>query len=196
MNLGDKIKKGFGVIEVLLAGVIIITMLVALVYIARGALNGAMYSKQRAQAVFLAQEGVEVVRQIRDSNYIDGKPGTKWNTLAGDSPFHEVETVDTRADPYCIRKKLHNSTKRYHMVNCTDDEVDPERSGNIEIDGTNYSRFIHFYSSGGKLLTDPPGIEDPLLSSYRMVVYVRWEHLGDGKEIKIEEIITNSRQAW
>ncbi len=199
MNLGDN-KKGFGIIEVLLAGVIIITMLVALVYVARGAINGAVYSKQRVQAVFLAQEGIETIRQIRDSNYIDGKSDTKWNTLAGEASSNKVETIGSNGrtvnDPYCIRKNINNSTLRYHMVDCKDDKVDPERSGNFEIDGVDYTRNIHFYPTGTKLFADPSGIESPEENSYRIVVFVRWNHLGDEKEIKLDEVIANSRQAW
>jgi len=199
MSLGDN-KKGFGIVEVLLAGVIIITMLVALVYVARGAINGAIYSKQRVQAVFLAQEGIETIRQIRDSNYVDGKPSTKWNTLTGETSIKEVETISSNGrtlnDPYCIRKNINNSTLRYHMVDCADDKVDPERSGNFEIDGVDYTRYIHFYPTGTKLLTDPSGIKLPQKNSYRVVIFVRWNHLGDEKEIRLDEVIANSRQAW
>ena len=74
-------KKGFGLLEVLLAGLIIIMMLSALVIVARAAIQNSIYLQQRSQATFLAQEGMEIVRQIRDTNYVDGDNKTKWNTL-------------------------------------------------------------------------------------------------------------------
>lgn len=77
----QKSKKGFGILEVLLAGVIIITMLGALVVLGKTVLGNMNYNAQRTQATYLAGEGIETVRQIRDSNYLDRSNTTGWNSL-------------------------------------------------------------------------------------------------------------------
>ena len=198
MSLGTRLKKGFGILEVLLAGVIIITMLGALVFVARTTINNTVYSMQKGQAAYLAQEGMEIVRQIRDSNYIDGRGGSEWNTIAGDDSTLRVKTVgEIGIDrPYCIRKKLNNDNIRYHMVDCTDAEIDPQTRGQVNIDGTVYTRYIYFYSSGGKLLSLPTGIDNFLDNSYRVHIVISWSDMGRDRELVVDEVITNSRQAW
>lgn len=78
---GEGLKKGFGLLEVLISAVIIIIILSALVTIGRAALSNNEYLAQRAQATYLAQEGVEIVRQIRDTNWIDKSNTTNWGSL-------------------------------------------------------------------------------------------------------------------
>lgn len=74
-------KKGFGLLEVLVASVIIIFIAGALVVVGRLAVNGAETQRQKIQTAYLSQEGFEMVRQIRDSNWIDGDNQTKWSDL-------------------------------------------------------------------------------------------------------------------
>ena len=196
MNRGTKRKSGFGMLEVLLSGVIIITMLGALVFTARNIINNTTYSQQRAQAAFIAQDAIESVRQIRDSNYIDGVSLTKWDTFAG-----EYSTiVPAVSSPYCLRKLLHNPRKRYHLVGCTLPEINKVGSAMEEIDGTSFYRYVYFSKVGESLLSDPDIIgaftdQDPNFA-YIVKVEVEWIFLGKDKKIVVEELIANSRQAW
>ena len=71
-------KKGFTLIEVLLA-VFIISVAVLGLY---NGINYSYHSVETAKEVFtasyLAEEGVELVKNIRDSNFVTG--GATWNT--------------------------------------------------------------------------------------------------------------------
>lgn len=71
-------KKGFTLIEVLLA-VFIISVAVLGLY---NGINYSYHSVETAKKVFtasyLAEEGVELVKNIRDSNFVTG--GATWNT--------------------------------------------------------------------------------------------------------------------
>lgn len=73
--------KAFGIVEVVIVLAIFCVILGALVWIWRVAMADNIRSQQRAQATYLAQEGIEVVRQIRDSNWIDGDPATTWEAF-------------------------------------------------------------------------------------------------------------------
>lgn len=74
-----KFNKGFGLLEVLVSGTVIIIILSALLVIAKFALNNSVYLQQRATATYLAQEQIELARQIRDTNWIDSNPATEWD---------------------------------------------------------------------------------------------------------------------
>ena len=93
MNI--KHKKGFGILEVLLAGIVIVIVLGSLVFLARNTLNSSIYLSQKAQATFLAQEGIEIVRNIRDSNYIDSNNKTQWDTLLIDNSGDAKQAATT-----------------------------------------------------------------------------------------------------
>lgn len=77
-----KKRHGFGLLEVVIVLAILSIILGALIWIGRAAAANNIRSQQRAQAVYLAQEGIEVVRQIRDSNWIDGDNTTTWEDVA------------------------------------------------------------------------------------------------------------------
>jgi len=62
-------KKGFGLIEVLIATAIILTSLVALAAASQISFRVIADSLKRIQAEFLAEEGLEVVRMLRDESW-------------------------------------------------------------------------------------------------------------------------------
>ena len=68
-----KHKKGFTLIETLLAVLILAIALAAPLTIAAKALSAALVSKDQTTAFFLAQDAVEYVRFKRDSNTLEGK---------------------------------------------------------------------------------------------------------------------------
>lgn len=180
---GKKFSPGFGILEVLISGTIIIIILGALVTIARSALTNAKYMQERAQAISLAAEAIETVRQIRDSNYIDQNSASKWNTVIGNasilSPQYGVV--------YYIPIDLVSNRLRLVEV----------PAGDIDIDGTNFARKITFVDIGsGQLLTSPPLSSGavPADNGFIVKVAITWAGIGgkDGK-VELQELIANSR---
>jgi prepilin-type N-terminal cleavage/methylation domain-containing protein len=65
-------QKGFTLIEAMVALVILSASLGPMLYLANTAVNSAFIIRDNMIASGLAQEGVEVVRSIRDANWLNG----------------------------------------------------------------------------------------------------------------------------
>jgi prepilin-type N-terminal cleavage/methylation domain-containing protein len=79
LKSSKKLNKGFSIIEVLVAiSVILVSFTAALNLINRSmAFHDLAYS--RLVASYLAQEGIEIVRNIRDNNFIVNQPDRPWD---------------------------------------------------------------------------------------------------------------------
>ncbi len=200
-------KRGFGLLEVLLAGVIVITLLSSLMVVSRNVSDSSVITQQRTQATYLAQEGIELVRQVRDSNYIDQRNYSKWDTLIGDNSTDSVfiiknGKVETRSDNYkfVISKKFIN--ERYRIVQQVSGEED--RDGVIEIDGTTFTRTVTFEKFYGTLNQDSVGAlyddgkEVTDIPAVKVKVVVEWmsKSVSNNRKIEMEELITNFRQGY
>lgn len=60
----------FGLIEVLISGVVLITIISATASVRQRTTSQSSYSRHEEVATMLAQEGIEAVHQIRDTNYL------------------------------------------------------------------------------------------------------------------------------
>mgnify|MGYP000383172578 CR=1 FL=1 len=108
MRLFSKAKKGFSIVEAILASAL-------LGLIVMGLTSGLYYSREstaiageRMRAVLLAQEGLEAVRNIRDANFGDLKDGryalaienNQWKLVPGEEQIDEfkrqiiISTID------------------------------------------------------------------------------------------------------
>ncbi|OQB05261.1 MAG: hypothetical protein BWY19_01112 [bacterium ADurb.Bin212] len=191
-----KKKKAFGLLEVLLSGVIIIIILSALTVVARNAVDNSVLLQQRAQATYLAQEGIELVRQIRDTNYIDGNPDTKWNTLVGSD---STDSSFTAMKNYYIPNHLIADRQRALLYLSGQESLT-----NITIDGTNFERGIVItnLNQGASTSDFLPRISlngaFPSIGKLgcKVMVTVRWKSKNSDKSIVLETRLTNSRQGF
>jgi len=78
-----KYKKGFTLIETLLAVLILAIALAAPLTIAAKALSAALIAKDQTTAFFLAQDAVEYLRFKRDTNTLTSTPIAPVSWLAG-----------------------------------------------------------------------------------------------------------------
>lgn len=81
---GYSAARGQGLLEAVIALGIIITGVVAALTLAIANLSGSVASETRIAAANLAREGVEVARNIRDSNWI---AGTSWDANLDDGTY-------------------------------------------------------------------------------------------------------------
>lgn len=75
-------SSGFTLVETLIAIAILLTAVVGPISLIGDALHKLYYAKDQMIAINLAQEGIEVVRQVRDTNMLAGSP-TLWDAVIG-----------------------------------------------------------------------------------------------------------------
>ena len=73
-------KKGFTLLETLVAILLLSVSIAGAATIAQKSLQAAEYSRDETTAYYLAAEGIELVRNIRDANNLAATDGTKWLT--------------------------------------------------------------------------------------------------------------------
>ncbi len=84
-----KRQSGFSLIEVLIALAVLIIVMGGLTSMAVGVIKTSRISKEELEAYGQAQEQIELVRQIRNTNLIDGKKNTEWDSnLWCSNPCH------------------------------------------------------------------------------------------------------------
>lgn len=190
LNKKSKFSKGFGILEVLISSAIIIVVLGTLVFIAQSSLTNAAYMQERAQAVSLAAEAIETVRQNRDSNYIDLDSTTKWNTVGSGSNADVFSLLSSPSTNNVFYIPFDFISRRLRLNNSL--------TLPINIDGVNYTRKIMFYDlskvGSSELMTKPVITTDNSKNGFLVSVQVTWKGSG-GKtsSAQVEETITNSR---
>lgn len=70
MNYPLKFKKGFTLVETMVAISILMLGILGPLSIASSGLRNSLFAKDQVTAYYLAQEGIEYVRYVRDDNYL------------------------------------------------------------------------------------------------------------------------------
>lgn len=83
-------NKGFGLLEVLVSISVVIVGILPMVNLFNSVLARERDTENKLKAIYFAQEGIEIVRQIRDTNW---KKGDAWDyePESGNSFFDESE---------------------------------------------------------------------------------------------------------
>lgn len=84
---------GFTLLETLFAILIFSAALISLMAISSKGISATYQVKNETTAFYLAQEGLEVVRNIRDSNFNNSSGGTTWNALISQCEGTSCEVV-------------------------------------------------------------------------------------------------------
>ena len=80
----NTMKNGFSLLEVIIAIFVIVIGIVGAVNLISYSISSVAIAKSQVIATNLTQEGVELVRGIRDSNWIED---VAWNTGLGDNDY-------------------------------------------------------------------------------------------------------------
>lgn len=90
-----KTEKGFTLVETLVAITILLLVIIGPLTVAQKGIQNAYYANEQVTAVFLAQEAIEAVRELRDTNaleeyqgWVESTNGTrntwKWYTIGSE----------------------------------------------------------------------------------------------------------------
>jgi len=67
------IKRGFTIVEVIIAIFVILVGILGAFSATRQIISYISFSNSKLSATYLAQEGIEIVRNIRDTNWLEGE---------------------------------------------------------------------------------------------------------------------------
>lgn len=93
-RLKEKFKNGQGLLETIVAIGVIITGLVSVMTLVISNLTNAREAALRYQAVNLAREGMELMRNKRDSNWLEDK--NAWDGIATTVATLNTQTLPTQ----------------------------------------------------------------------------------------------------
>ena len=120
-------KKGFSFIEVMLASFLLVVGVLASVTLLTKGLKESLDSRSQLTAALLAQEGVELVRNIRDNNWLATPARTSFANLPSLNLINDYCKIDlsnsSLADASCnvpsatdIPLYISTTTKLYNAV--------------------------------------------------------------------------------
>lgn len=158
-------KKGFTVIEVIVAIFVITAGIVGVLSLVTQTISSVTHSKDKLIAAYLAQEGIEIVRNIRDTNWLEEED---WNN-----------GISTASD-----YGLDYQSSEFPDTTCN---LGPEKY--LKYDGNFYN-----CSSGSdtkfkrKITVTPPGAD-----ILEVLVLVEWQEKGKTYEFETQETLYNWR---
>ena len=192
MNLANS-KKGFGVIETLIACTILALLAGALLSLSVLIVKSISKSRHQVQAYNLASQAIETVRQIRDTNLIDGKEATKWNSFvcSGTStmvPEKSGQIYKISTDHSCDSV---SEPRFFLLFDPAGEKLDPD--SNRGAGQQRYTRKISFEPSGvSPIVGDANSTEN---NAIRVKVEVSWGN-SDREKIEVRELLTNWKQGY
>lgn len=168
-NNTKKLNSGFGLLEVVISCGILVTAIAVSITLNKLAVKNSVISLERVQAYNLAQEGIEQIRSVRDTNWIG--TGLSWN-----DSFKNLEL---------------GSSYRY------DAATGKIASGNDEVteDGITFKRELFFEpidNSSASSLTGM-GINNPENSTIKIKTKISWTEYGISFTVEPETYLTDWR---
>ncbi|MBU0598593.1 hypothetical protein KKF61_06435 [Patescibacteria group bacterium] len=192
-------NKGQSLLEVIFALFILITGLVATIALIVTSINAGRESINKLVGASLSREGIEIVRNIRDSNWIDPDSGVSWDDgLTGDNTA--IPVIDGSSD--IILDFAVNDFTDFTKIFLNNGQY--VQGGTASGEQTRFYRLIYI----NELCQDDTGAEEivPLSSSndcltefggtysqvgIRVVSEVRWPSAMSNKKLIIEDRFYN-----
>jgi len=170
----ERLKKGFTLLEVLIAILVITFGVLASYSVVQRIFIQTFSSENRLTAIYLAEEGLELVRQVRDSRYLNGTSASVDFLINCVNPgrYCELDSTNQGTDPAIINsstppRKLKIGNNLYNYTTGTDSK---------------FTRKIEVFS------WSPPSEN---LDFCKIVVTVSWQERGQTHSVRAEEILSD-----
>lgn len=204
-SLKNKTQQGFTLLETLVAVFLLTLALTGPIYIATLAIKSSVESRDSISAYYLAEEAIEVVRNIRDTRAMNENSavgGGEWLKDTSGSITGGIECFNAfgSANNICTMNR-NPATGGYVFTKCNGgvDTCDP-LSFSADISGgiiygnstgasatSKFSREVYFESAkqdAGAATIDP-------VSEVNFVVTIKWKDKGRDKQFKLVERLHN-----
>jgi len=160
---------GFTLIEVLTAIFVILVGVVGVLAIIQQTIAFAALSSSRLAASYLAQEGIEIVRNIRDGNWLEE---VNWDIGLGGGEY-EADYDDSDLSSYQDRYLYIDGTNGFYKY------ITTPASGDIQ---TKFKRKI-------TITSDMDGATPRL----KVSVLIEWQQIGKPHQVTAQEYLYNWR---
>ena len=165
----QKKQKGFSIIEVLGAIFLLLVGLIGSLSLITQVSSYTSVAASKLVASYLAQEGIEIVRNMRDQNWVAGNP---WDTDLSSSPadYHADYTATSFLD-----------------LRSGGAILDIDNNGFYNYSGVGtpsiFTRTIHIEK----------GSDDQSIETIKVLVTVSWNQAGGSHSVKAQEYLYNWR---
>ncbi len=178
-------KNGFGILEVLIASMILIVVVGSAVALGHASLRSSALAAEKTAAYNLAQEGIEQVRNIRDTAWVDQQSDTDWSS--------GLNVNGVQAGQY----KLDKISTGWHLINvaanATDNDFEQLNIGEPAITFTRkvFIEKVNWYT-GDNIGIDPvkfPGDPDKVIKKVKVVI--SWISVTGDRDLTTETYLTD-----
>ena len=178
---GSHRPRGFTLIETIVALAIFSASIVGLVAVTASGVANTNFAKNKLTASYLAQEGIELVRNMRDTTFIDGG----WASF--ESAVINLCANGCYIDP--VNKTL-------TAISCGESDICKELSYNKNTSLQNNGKGFFNYQKGTlsgftrKITVEDPDVIDEI-DEVQVTSTVSWQQGGKTKSVEMSETLFN-----
>jgi prepilin-type N-terminal cleavage/methylation domain-containing protein len=175
-------KKGFTLIETLVAIVILGLGILGPMTIASRSLNAALLAKNQITAYFLAQDGIELIKNMRDNNRLNQTGGSRFWLYADSAITDMSSAVSGCGSPRACRVNAHTGA-----IVATCPSLATCNSTKIRYDST---AGVYSYTAGSNTIFSRSIVVDAISAStkeVRISSVVTWNVGSETKTITLRD---------
>lgn len=173
-------KNGFGILEVLIAAMILVVVVGAAVALGHASLRSSALAAEKTTAYNLAQEGIELVRKIRDNSWVDDNTSTGWSNglKVNNSEYGEYQLI---------------SAPVWHLESVTRGEFEKIKIGEPSIEYTRKVKIdnVNWYTAANLGLDSATFPNDPNKVIKKVTVIISWDSITGSRDLTAQTYLTD-----